>query len=86
MPNRVIRLTREDGASPDERPGGASEQTGATGSAPDSTADIGDAEAGGGRLTAERLSTVLRRLESSYYDTREVREHVARRVQDELQA
>jgi hypothetical protein len=63
-----------------------SEQTGGTGSAPDSTADIGDAGAGGGWLTAERLSTVLRRLESGYYDTREVREHVARRVRDELEA
>ncbi|MGH7579213.1 MAG: hypothetical protein ACREM9_03510 [Gemmatimonadales bacterium] len=35
-------------------------------------------------LTPERLRQLIRRLESGFYDTAEVREQIARRVRKEL--
>jgi hypothetical protein len=35
-------------------------------------------------ITRERLTNVIRRLESGFYDTTEIRDHVARRVREEL--
>jgi hypothetical protein len=35
-------------------------------------------------ITPERLTTVMRNLETGFYDSPEVREHVARRVREEL--
>jgi len=35
-------------------------------------------------ITPERLKQVIRRLETGFYDAPEVREHIARRVRQEL--
>jgi hypothetical protein len=35
-------------------------------------------------LTPERLRKVIRKMETGFYDTPEVREHIARRVREEL--
>jgi hypothetical protein len=35
-------------------------------------------------ITPERLTKVIRNLESGFYDSPEVREHIARRVREEL--
>jgi len=35
-------------------------------------------------LTPERLTNVIRKMETGFYDTPEVREHIARRVREEL--
>ena len=35
-------------------------------------------------LTPERLTKVIRKMETGFYDTPEVREHIARRVREEL--
>jgi hypothetical protein len=35
-------------------------------------------------ITPERLRKVIRKLETGFYDTPEVREHIARRVREEL--
>lgn len=35
-------------------------------------------------VTPERLTKVIRRLETGFYDSPEVREHIARRVREEL--
>lgn len=35
-------------------------------------------------ITPERLTKVIRRLETGIYDSPEVREHIARRVREEL--
>ncbi len=74
MPNTVMRLVHGDAASPAEPPPAGHDQ--ATGREPE----------GDGPLTPERLSTLIRRLESGFYETREVREQIARRVRDELES
>jgi hypothetical protein len=45
-----------------------------------------DAASGAGResITRERLTEVIRKLETGFYDSAQVREHVARRVREEL--
>lgn len=35
-------------------------------------------------ITPERLTKIIRKMESGFYDTPEVREHMARRVREEL--
>jgi hypothetical protein len=35
-------------------------------------------------ITPERLTKIIRYMESGFYDTPEVREHVARKVREEL--
>ena len=35
-------------------------------------------------LTPERLTKVIRKMETGFYDTPEVREHIARRVREEF--
>jgi hypothetical protein len=35
-------------------------------------------------ITPERLTKIIRNLESGFYDSPEVREHIARRVREEL--
>ena len=35
-------------------------------------------------ITPERLTKVIRNMETGFYDTPEVREHIARRVREEL--
>jgi hypothetical protein len=55
---------------------------------PDRPESVGDGRLAGleeGGLTARRLRAVIRRLESGFYDSLEVRERVARRVRAELQ-
>ena len=35
-------------------------------------------------ITPERLTKIIRKMETGFYDTPEVREHIARRVREEL--
>jgi hypothetical protein len=44
----------------------------------------GSGDSGQENLTPERLAKVIRRLETGFYDSPEVREHIARRVREEL--
>jgi hypothetical protein len=57
---------------------------GASGNAPDEDSSPLGTGTGKDRITGERLAEVIRRLESGFYDAPEVREHVARRVREEL--
>jgi hypothetical protein len=63
-----------------------SEQPGDTGDGDTPEADPATPDTGSGQegLTPERLTKVIRKMESGYYDTPEVREHIARRVREEL--
>jgi hypothetical protein len=47
--------------------------------APDTGANAGPEEG----ITPDRLRQVIRNLESGFYDSPEVREHIARRVREE---
>ena len=44
----------------------------------------GRSDSGQESITPERLTKVIRRLENGFYDSPEVREHIARRVREEL--
>jgi hypothetical protein len=57
---------------------------GASGNAPAEDSSTLGAAASQDGITRERLAKVIRRLASEFYDTPEVREHVARRVREEL--
>ena len=59
-----------------------SEQPGNAGESPE--ADPATTGSGQEGITPERLTKVIRNMESGFYDTPEVREHIARRVREEL--
>jgi hypothetical protein len=63
-----------------------SEQPGNTGDGDTPEADPATPGTGSGQegLTPERLTKIIRKMESGFYDTPEVREHIARRVREEL--
>jgi len=52
----------------------------------DPTTPGGDPSTGSGQesITPERLKEVIARLETGFFDSPEVREHIARRVREEL--
>lgn len=56
---------------------------GSPGTDPVPTTDPGT-RSGQEGITPERLTQVIRRLETGFYDSPEVREHVAHRVREEL--
>jgi hypothetical protein len=58
--------------------------TDASGNDPDTAQIIPATGSDQKRLTSERLTGVIRRLGSGFYDSPEVREHIARRVREEL--
>jgi hypothetical protein len=66
-----------------DQPGSAGD--GDTPEADPATPDA-DPSAGSGQesITPERLTKVIRNMETGFYDTPEVREHIARRVREEL--
>jgi hypothetical protein len=67
-----------------------SDQPGAAGDGDISETDpaipAGDPSTGSdqGVITPERLTKIVRNLETGFYDTPEVREHIARRIREEL--
>jgi hypothetical protein len=64
-------------------PGGAGDgdTPGADPATPDTDPPSGSDE---GAITPERLTKVIRNMETGFYDTPEVREHIARRIREEL--
>ena len=65
-----------------------SDQPGRAGDTPeaDPATQGTDPSTGSGQetITPERLTKVIRNMETGFYDTPEVREHIARRVREEL--
>lgn len=57
---------------------------GGSGKAPEGNPSTSGAGSDLEGITRECLTQVIRRLESGFYDTPEVREHVARRIREEL--
>jgi len=61
-----------------------SEQPGNAGDGDRPEADPATPGSGQEGITPERLTKVIRNMESGFYDTPEVREHIARRIREEL--
>jgi hypothetical protein len=61
-----------------------SEQPGNAGDGESPEADPAAPGSGQEGLTPDRLTKVIRNMESGFYDTPEVREHIARRIREEL--